>query len=113
LNEYKREAFLMFDQMLAHMREVVVSRLSHLEVHIEEGGRVDAPAPRSRRMTESRVDPATGIPAADASATGTIVNKPKGPADPADPSTWGKVGRNDACPCGSGKKYKHCHGTLV
>jgi preprotein translocase subunit SecA len=30
--------------------------------------------------------------------------------DPNDPSTWGKVGRNDACPCGSGKKYKHCHG---
>ena len=30
--------------------------------------------------------------------------------DPNDPSTWGKVGRNDLCPCGSGKKYKHCHG---
>jgi preprotein translocase subunit SecA len=33
--------------------------------------------------------------------------------DPNDPSTWGKVGRNDACPCGSGKKYKHCHGTYA
>ena len=32
--------------------------------------------------------------------------------DPADPDTWGKVGRNEPCPCGSGKKYKHCHGTL-
>ena len=33
--------------------------------------------------------------------------------DPNDPSTWGKVARNEACPCGSGKKYKHCHGALV
>ena len=33
--------------------------------------------------------------------------------DPKDPSTWGKVGRNEACPCGSGKKYKHCHGAFA
>jgi preprotein translocase subunit SecA len=33
--------------------------------------------------------------------------------DPKDPATWGKVGRNDPCPCGSGKKYKHCHGTYA
>jgi preprotein translocase subunit SecA len=33
--------------------------------------------------------------------------------DPKDPSTWGKVARNDPCPCGSGKKYKHCHGTFA
>jgi preprotein translocase subunit SecA len=39
--------------------------------------------------------------------------KAKGPVDPQDPSTWGKIGRNDACPCGSGKKYKHCHGAYV
>ncbi|MFN3498911.1 MAG: SEC-C metal-binding domain-containing protein, partial [Pannonibacter indicus] len=32
--------------------------------------------------------------------------------DPNDPATWGKVGRNEVCPCGSGKKYKHCHGVL-
>ena len=35
------------------------------------------------------------------------------PVKPNDPSTWGKVGRNEACPCGSGKKYKHCHGALA
>jgi preprotein translocase subunit SecA len=33
--------------------------------------------------------------------------------DPANPSSWGMVGRNEACPCGSGKKFKHCHGALV
>ena len=36
-----------------------------------------------------------------------------GTFNPANPATWGKVGRNEACPCGSGKKYKHCHGALV
>jgi preprotein translocase subunit SecA len=35
------------------------------------------------------------------------------PRDPANPGSWGKVGRNEPCPCGSGKKYKHCHGALV
>ena len=33
--------------------------------------------------------------------------------DPNNPATWGKVGRNEACPCGSGKKYKHCHGAFA
>jgi preprotein translocase subunit SecA len=33
--------------------------------------------------------------------------------NPADPDTWGRIGRNETCPCGSGKKYKHCHGTLA
>ncbi|MBV9222323.1 MAG: SEC-C domain-containing protein, partial [Methylobacteriaceae bacterium] len=38
---------------------------------------------------------------------------PKAARDPRDPSTWGKVGRNEPCPCGSGKKYKHCHGMIA
>jgi preprotein translocase subunit SecA len=40
-------------------------------------------------------------------------NEPAVERNPNDPSTWGKVGRNEACPCGSGKKYKHCHGVLA
>jgi preprotein translocase subunit SecA len=36
-----------------------------------------------------------------------------GPVDPNDPATWGKVQRNAPCPCGSGRKFKHCHGALV
>lgn len=39
--------------------------------------------------------------------------KARGAVNPQDPATWGKVGRNDACPCGSGKKYKHCHGAYA
>ena len=43
----------------------------------------------------------------------TIVNRPDRPVDPNDPTTWGKVQRNAPCPCGSGRKFKHCHGALV
>ena len=42
-----------------------------------------------------------------------LAPEPVQPRDPQDPSTWGKVGRNEACPCGSGKKFKHCHGALA
>jgi preprotein translocase subunit SecA len=42
-----------------------------------------------------------------------VAAAPAEPRDPLNPATWGKVGRNESCPCGSGKKYKHCHGALV
>ncbi len=115
LNEYKREAFLMFDTMLSSMREMVVARLSHLELQVGNGESVAPIAPRRQRMTESRVDPATGAGEQRQGGVrlGTVVHKPQGPIDPNDPNTWGKVGRNDLCPCGSGKKFKHCHGVLA
>ena len=43
-------------------------------------------------------------------ASASLVPTPTAAIDPNNPATWGKVGRNDDCPCGSGKKYKHCHG---
>ena len=51
-------------------------------------------------------------------AHGQVRNQPmlgtmRVPSSPTDPSTWGKVARNDACPCGSGKKFKHCHGAVL
>ena len=68
LNEYKQEAFGLFEQMLNALRELVVSRISHLEIHFER--------------------PPEAI------------------------SEQSPIGRNENCPCGSGKKYKHCHGVL-
>ncbi|MGE4220300.1 MAG: SEC-C metal-binding domain-containing protein, partial [Alphaproteobacteria bacterium] len=111
LNEYKREAFELFEQMLDRVRETVTSVLSHVEM------RVDAPqtplqqAPQE--MHETRVDPAF----ADADGEGGVATaaRPRATpreADPRDPASWGKVQRNAVCPCGSGKKYKHCHGRL-
>ncbi|KAF0132887.1 MAG: secA, partial [Methylocystaceae bacterium] len=50
---------------------------------------------------------------ADFSARGLSVSEAPVARDATNPATWGKVGRNEPCPCGSGKKYKHCHGALV
>src|SRR5690606_38271315 len=91
LNEYKQEAFSLFEQMLGLLREMVVSRLAHLEIRMEAPPMQQAP---KRKMFESRQDPAMGS------------EQPQGPA------TSDKVGRNEPCPCGSGKKFKHCHGAI-
>jgi preprotein translocase subunit SecA len=74
-----------------------------------------APLQSQQQMQEGRMDPA--LQAEQRAIGGYKVNpvrqhvKPED-RDPNDPSTWGKVGRNELCPCGSGKKYKHCHGAL-
>jgi len=96
LNEYKQEAFSLFEQMLSQLRELVVSRLSHLEIHVEAPPGFQQAMPQ-RKMFESRQDPA--MAAEDAM--------------PKTPIASQKIGRNEPCPCGSGKKYKHCHGALI
>ena len=106
LNEYKSEAFQLFETMIANMREGVTGQLMRVEV-------VQAPPEDQQQelpyMEAHKVDPVTGedemsYPATAGGAQRTIERDPKNPA------TWGKVGRNEVCPCGSGKKYKHCHG---
>jgi preprotein translocase subunit SecA len=57
-------------------------------------------------MIETHIDPATG------ENEMALADSPNQPFNAKDPRTWGKVSRNDACPCGSGKKYKHCHGSV-
>ncbi|RMD62757.1 MAG: preprotein translocase subunit SecA [Alphaproteobacteria bacterium] len=135
LNEYKREAFELFERMLAAMREEVTMLLSRVELRTAEPDAVVAPHPR-QEMHETRQDPALigagapepamaaagGAPMAGAGAGGAsgasrarpVTRRAGAPRPvPNDPSTWGKVPRNAPCPCGSGKKYKHCHGKLV
>ncbi|CAA7620083.1 preprotein translocase subunit SecA [Magnetospirillum sp. UT-4] len=117
LNEYKREAFNLFEGMLHDLRERVTSLLAHVELRVgpseEEVAQALTPEP-PRQMRETRFDPAFGHdPAADAAVMA-------GPAQPVrkqiavagDPSTWIDTPRNAPCPCGSGKKYKHCHGVM-
>ncbi len=113
LNEYKSEAFALFESTLIELREHVTTLLAHVELHMEHReGTPPPPAARDRSgLLESHIDPFTGEDemAAAHSGTGTMLKeRPK--LDPADPSTWGKVPRNAPCPCGSGRKYKHCHG---
>ncbi|MEQ9607109.1 MAG: SEC-C metal-binding domain-containing protein, partial [Kiloniellaceae bacterium] len=124
LIEYKREAFDLFESMLAEVREETVSLLSRVELRPQEP--VQVPRPR-QEMHEGREDVA--LSGSGAAGTAAETPRPSGTAaqqpvtsraagagvaeiDPKDPSTWGKVSRNAACPCGSGKKYKHCHGKL-
>jgi len=112
LNEYKREAFDMFDDMLGRLRESVTAVLSHLEIRLNAPE--DLPPPPVQRGREER--PSLGFDE-DGDGDTALATRPRratAPAeiDPRDPSTWGKVQRNSLCPCGSGKKYKHCHGRI-
>jgi preprotein translocase subunit SecA len=64
-------------------------------------------------MEAHKYDPNTGedeLAFAKASLVPAMANGNGAARDPQNPATWGKVGRNEDCPCGSGKRYKHCHG---
>jgi preprotein translocase subunit SecA len=120
LNEYKSEAFELFDGLITRLREMVTAQLMRVEVTLEP-----PPSPVLPAMFPSHVDPATGedeealarinasIAAGQFTPVGLGVEEPAKPRDPNDPDSWGRIGRNEPCPCGSGKKYKHCHGMVV
>lgn len=113
LNEYKKEAFELFEAMLAAVRDEVTMMLSRLEVRVNTPEAVQLQR-EPQEMHETRQDPAlVGAGAAPAEgAQPAQTRTASANIDPNDPSTWGKVQRNAPCPCGSGKKYKHCHGKL-
>ena len=142
LNEYKAESFEMFENMLASLREQTTQLLSHVELRVAGPDEEDSPVPERRapQMQETRRDPALARAGAGASADGPPALPPGGgggrapapreagePAqatagngtvrraafDQRNPETWSRVGRNAPCPCGSGRKYKRCHGTLA
>jgi preprotein translocase subunit SecA len=110
LNEYKSEAFTLFETMLSRLREAVTAQLMRVEV-------VPSPPTASELppMQAHHVNPVTGEDelAPAPALTGPNDGKPAAKRDAKNPSTWGKVGRNEVCPCGSGKKYKHCHGRFA
>jgi len=121
LNEYKTEAFELFHHLLSNLRQEVTSQLLRIEMAPPEAGQ-GAP----RKLQETHANPLTGEnemarkrqgrrPGQRVSAklTGNIAGEePGGELSPDDPASWGKIARNSQCPCGSGKKYKHCHGKL-
>ncbi len=117
LNEYKQEAFELFDGLIAQLREQVTAQLMRVEVMF-----APPPEPTLPPMQATHLDPLTGlnemapvdVHTAAAMALGFRADEPPSTErNAADPSTWGRVGRNEACPCGSGKKYKHCHGQFA
>jgi preprotein translocase subunit SecA len=113
LNEYKAEAFDLFEAMGISLREGVTAQLMRVEIVQQQPESVPPLPP----MQASHVDPTTGedelaLAAAGAQTLARAGITPKLAAErnPKDPTSWGKVGRNEECPCGSGKKFKHCHG---
>ncbi len=113
LNEYKQEAFELFEALLSKMRVDVVRLLMTQQFNVEQPPpELQAP----QRISASHIDATTGEDEMARNAPGGAVRaKPMAnvPVNPNDPSTWGKVQRNAPCPCGSGRKFKHCHGALV
>jgi len=108
LNEYKSEAFQLFDTLLNRLREGVTAQLMRVEIVSQAPQMQELP-----QMEAHHINPATGedeMALAGASLASGEMEVAAADRDPANPSSWGKVGRNEACPCGSGKKYKHCHG---
>jgi len=114
LNEYKREAFDLFDEMLTGLRDRVTQVLAHVQFQAEPD--LGALRPQQQQTQETRTDPAQQ--AADGEEgggveTATVSHRQSAEnMDPNDPNTWGRVPRNAPCPCGSGKKFKHCHGKV-
>ncbi len=113
LNEYKAEAFTLFNAMLDELKEQVTSFLARVDLTPEP------PAPVFQTYQESHPDPAA--PPADGYESGVepvptrVIAGPlrASAVDPADPATWAATPRNAPCPCGSGKKFKHCHGRTM
>ncbi|MCZ6844764.1 MAG: preprotein translocase subunit SecA [Alphaproteobacteria bacterium] len=122
LNEYKREAFEMFEDLLGRLREGVTSLLSHIEIQVNVPEAVPVPqTPRQMETQHAAVGQfADAAESPDDGADVEVLSKPQpmryargDQINPNDPSTWGKISRNAACPCGSGKKFKHCHGRIT
>ncbi|MEQ9039827.1 MAG: preprotein translocase subunit SecA [Silicimonas sp.] len=106
VNEYKTEGFQLFESLLNGLRGEVTEKLAQIRPMTEE----EQQALMQQMLAQQK----------QAAAAATQANKLPAPTaealeagfDENDPSTWGNPGRNDACPCGSGKKFKHCHGAL-
>ncbi|MEL7127469.1 MAG: SEC-C metal-binding domain-containing protein, partial [Pseudomonadota bacterium] len=106
LNEYKNEAFQLFEVMLESLRTEVTNKLARIRpLTEEEQQEMLAQVAAQQEAVQQAAEPEPAVPAPSAEAV------EKG-FDENDPTTWGNPGRNDPCPCGSGKKFKHCHGRL-
>ncbi|MCP5371374.1 MAG: preprotein translocase subunit SecA [Hyphomicrobiales bacterium] len=122
LREYQTEAFNLFEEMLSGLRERVTMILCHVELQLAPSDDMLFGNAGPTDMRETRDDPAfahdepamAGADPGDGGAQAAPARSRRAAAeiDPDDPATWGRVSRNAQCPCGSGRKYKHCHGKV-
>ncbi|WP_108813876.1 preprotein translocase subunit SecA [Loktanella sp. Alg231-35] len=109
LNEYKTEGFQLFESMLDGLRTDVTNKLSKIRpMSKEEQEQMIAQIRQQQQQAAAQAAAAAAAPAAAAA-----IGEAREGFDENDPATWGNPGRNDSCPCGSGKKFKHCHGRLA
>jgi preprotein translocase subunit SecA len=108
LNEYKSEAFALFNGLLDELKERVTMMLCRVELSPQEPA--PPPPPPVVTMMQGGDDSQAGVDSYGMADTSVMTRTPG--VDPNDPSTWAATPRNAPCPCGSGKKYKHCHGRL-
>ena len=111
LNEYKNEAFQLFETMLDSLRQDVTQKLAQIRPMTEEEQKamMQEIADQRSAMEDAAKAKHAGVAAAGAATSDGAVEG----FDENDPSTWGNPGRNQPCPCGSGQKFKHCHGRLA
>lgn len=117
LSEYKREAFNLFEQMLNNLKELFVQTVYHFHIDLKHIQKEDVSLEHKKlqkNMRESREDPAFSKYNAgsniETDLKPVISRIDPNQRDPNDPNSWGRISRNEPCPCGSGKKYKYCHG---
>ncbi len=109
LNEYKTEGFQLFESMLDSLRTDVTKKLSKIRPMSKEEQEQMIAQIRQQQQAAAQAAAAASAPMTATAASGTA----REGFDENDPTTWGNPGRNDPCPCGSGKKFKHCHGRIV
>ena len=140
LNEYKSKSFQLFSHMLSRLRRDVTGQIMHVtlapaadvqeefqdfgdlpEMHAhhldastgeDEFQPGDGSTPMSRQERRAAAKQGSGPAQARKGAPNAAKGQRNAP-NPNDPATWGKVSRNALCPCGSGKKFKHCHGAIA
>ncbi|MBR2657368.1 MAG: SEC-C domain-containing protein, partial [Loktanella sp.] len=105
LNEYKTEGFQLFERLLDSLRTDVTKKLSQIRPMSKEE--------QERMIAQFRAQQAAAAGAIAAPAAAAAEGAARDGFDETDPATWGNPGRNDLCPCGSGAKFKHCHGRLA
>jgi preprotein translocase subunit SecA len=125
LNEYKTEGYNLFESMVNRLRENVTGQVMRVEVQMRDASELMELPDEDElpEMEAHHIDATTGeddvneggrlLIDMEKSARAAPERRAKPTVNPNDPTTWGKVSRNDPCPCGSGKRYKHCHGKLV
>ena len=118
LNEYKSEAFVLFEHMLGALREDVtrmIARLKPISPEEQQAMIRQMELQAAAAREDGRLETPMDLPQIGAGAP--LATAPTAAArdgfDESDPASWGNPGRNEPCPCGSGKKFKHCHGALA